>query len=237
MNGPLKKPINRRYIAIALIIVGAILLGFVVDLVWGMIEKKTSPQKYSDYVRHYAYEYNVPESLIFAVIKVESNFDPDAFSDAGAMGLMQMMPSTFAEMTTYNYLNEYLIDGDTYLALTRKQKEEGLSGSEKALLGSMKKEILGLLQDPEVSIRYGTYYLKYLHGYFGGNWDNAIAAYNGGMGNVSKWLENSEYSDGKGNLTYIPFEETKNYVQKVKKARVTYQKLYYEDGKEVNIYE
>lgn len=205
MNGSHKRPFNRRYIVIAAIIVGSILLGLAVDLLWGVLEKKTSPQRYSDYVSQYAYEYNVPESLIYAVIKVESDFNPNAISGAGAMGLMQMMPSTFEEMTSDKYLGENL-DVDE-------------------------------LFDPEVSIRYGTYYLKYLHGYFEGNWNNAIAAYNGGMGNVSKWLANAEYSDGEGNLTYIPFEETRNYVQKVNKARQTYQELYYEDGKEVTIYE
>ena len=205
MNGFKKSPFNRRYIVIAAIIVCSILLGLAVDLVWGFLEKKTSPQRYSDYVSRYAYEYNVPESLIYAVIKVESDFNPNAISGAGAMGLMQMMPETFAEMTSDKYLGENLHADELF--------------------------------DPEVSIRYGTYYLKYLHGYFEGNWNNAIAAYNGGMGNVSKWLENSEYSDGKGNLTYIPFEETRNYVQKVNKAREMYQELYYEDGKEVTIYE
>ena len=205
MNGYKKSPFNRRYIVIAAIIVGSILLGFAVDLVWGIFEKKNTPQRYSDYVRQYAYEYNVPESLIYAVIKVESNFDANAYSSAGAMGLMQMMPSTFKEMTSDKYLGENL-DVDE-------------------------------LFDPEVSIRYGTYYLKYLHEWFDGNWDNAIAAYNGGMGNVKEWLSSSEYSDGEGNLTYIPFKETRNYVEKVKKARKTYQELYYKDGKEVNIYE
>ena len=196
---------KRRYIIIISIIIGSILLGAIIDFSWGSIEKKISPQKYSDYVRQYAYEYNVPESLIYAVIKVESNFDPNAYSSAGAMGLMQMMPSTFNEMTSDKYLGE------------------GLDSDE--------------LFDPEVSIRYGTYYLKYLHGYFEGNWDNALAAYNGGMGNVKKWLSDSEYSDGNGNLTYIPFEETRDYVKKVQNAREIYKELYYKNGKEVTIYE
>ena len=60
------------------------------------------------------------------------------------------------------------------------------------------------LDTPEVSIRYGAYYLSYLYKKFNYNWDTTFAAYNGGEGNVAKWLKNPDYSDGKGNLTDFP---------------------------------
>ena len=82
---------------------------------------------------------------------------------------------------------------------------------------------------PEISIRYGVYYLKYLYSKFDYKWDVACAAYNGGEGNVSEWLADSRYSDGEGNLTAYPksFKETKNYVKKIDQAREMYRKLYY----------
>ena len=79
--------------------------------------------------------------------------------------------------------------------------------------------------DPHVSIRYGVYYLRYLYEKFQ-NWSTVLAAYNGGEGNVAKWLQDPSLSDGKGNLTSIPFEETRNYVRKVNAAAKIYQKLY-----------
>jgi soluble lytic murein transglycosylase len=79
------------------------------------------------------------------------------------------------------------------------------------------------LTDPDVSIRYGVYYLRYLAQKFDYNWSTVCAAYNGGEGNVMKWLADPQYSDGQGNLTYIPLEETRNYVSKVENAIKLYQ--------------
>lgn len=69
------------------------------------------------------------------------------------------------------------------------------------------------LYDPRVSLDYGAYYLKKLYGQFK-NWDTVFAAYNAGPTQVSTWLEDDEYSKGK-RLTFIPFEETRRYVEKV----------------------
>lgn len=54
---------------------------------------------YQALIEHYADKYNLNASLVQAVIKAESNFDPYAVSKAGAQGLMQLMPGTAAEMS------------------------------------------------------------------------------------------------------------------------------------------
>ncbi len=185
-----------RILAILLIILVAIGAGFLTDLLWTKIDEWTHPRSYDEIIAKYAEKYNVPEYVIYAVIKTESGFDPEAQSSAGAVGLMQMMPSTFEWLT-----------GDEHLG-------ERLPAS--------------ALTQPDVSIRYGTYYLQYLYRKFNYNWDTAFAAYNGGEGNVAKWLKDEEYSDGKGNLVDIPFPETKSYVSKVNRAIDTYKELYFE---------
>ena len=99
MNGSNKKTSGKRAVVIAAIIAGAVLLGFLVDLGWGKLEEATHPKTYSSYVRQYAYEFNVPESIIYAVIKTESGFESNAVSSSGAVGLMQIIPTTFDEIT------------------------------------------------------------------------------------------------------------------------------------------
>ena len=88
---------------------------------------------------------------------------------------------------------------------------------------------IGMLYDPETNIKYGTYYLSRLYNRFG-DWDTALAAYNGGEGNVSEWLKDKKYSDDgiKLKTDKIPdeYSETKNYVKKVNKALEKYKKLY-----------
>lgn len=88
---------------------------------------------------------------------------------------------------------------------------------------------VGMLYDPETNIKYGTYYLSRLYGRFG-SWDTALAAYNGGEGNVSDWLKDKKYSDDGVNLKIdkIPsqFNETKNYVKKVNNYCKKYKELY-----------
>lgn len=56
------------------------------------------PVKYSNYVKKYAATFDVPVSLVYSVINVESSFNKNAISKVGAIGLMQLMPSTAEEI-------------------------------------------------------------------------------------------------------------------------------------------
>ncbi len=61
----------------------------------------TSPERfhrYDTYIHQAALLYQIPEALIRAVIKVESNYDPRAVSRANARGLMQLIPETAERM-------------------------------------------------------------------------------------------------------------------------------------------
>ena len=55
--------------------------------------------EYTEYIKKYANEYNVDEYLIYAIIKAESNFNPNAQSHRGAKGLMQLMYSTAEDIS------------------------------------------------------------------------------------------------------------------------------------------
>lgn len=77
--------------------------------------------------------------------------------------------------------------------------------------------------DPETNISIGCYVLSELidkYGYM----DTALAAYNAGMGNVDTWLANPEYSTNGETLSYIPFAETRHYVEKVHQHMEAYKK-------------
>lgn len=68
--------------------------------------------------------------------------------------------------------------------------------------------------DPETNIKIGCFVLKSMIDKYSVI-DTALAAYNAGGGNVDSWLQNSEYSPDGITLSYIPFTETREYVDKI----------------------
>lgn len=79
-----------------------------------VILKKIYPIKYQQYVEQYSNEFSVDKNLIYAIIKVESNFDRDAVSVAGAKGLMQLMDDTAADCSKKAGF-DYIIPADLYV--------------------------------------------------------------------------------------------------------------------------
>lgn len=79
-----------------LFVVGTLLLN------WGYdsFMKAAYPLAYKELVTKEAAEQGVDPALVYSVIKAESNFDPEAKSHAGAMGLMQITPDTFDWLQT-----------------------------------------------------------------------------------------------------------------------------------------
>jgi len=64
--------------------------------------KVVKEDRYDNLIRIYSRSFSVPFELIKAVIKVESDFNPYAVSPAGAIGLMQLLPSTARKMGVTN---------------------------------------------------------------------------------------------------------------------------------------
>lgn len=82
------------------------------------------------------------------------------------------------------------------------------------------------LYDPETNINMGCWYIDDLKKEFNGNMELVLAAYNGGRGNVQKWLKSREHSSNGKDLEYIPFKETDKYIKKVKVNYNIYKYLY-----------
>ena len=127
------------------------------------------------------------QALVFAIMRQESEFRVEATSPVGARGLMQLMPGTAREVARSLGL--------------------GYSGGR-------------LLSDPVYNVRLGSAYIREMIDAFDGSYLLAIAAYNAGPGRVRQWL--SEIGDPRAGeidpvywVESIPFDETRNYVQRV----------------------
>ena len=104
---------RRRGIALILVLVFLILLTVFVDSMRDDLARLEYPKQYSAYITHYAKVYDLPPHLVYAVVRTESNFDSNAISAAGAVGLMQLMPATFRWISD-DLLRERLDDGMIY---------------------------------------------------------------------------------------------------------------------------
>ncbi len=151
------------------------------------------PEYYKQWVDETAGELGLAPALVYAVIREESRFRPDALSGARARGLMQVIPSTG------RYIAERL-------------KFSGF--------------VEDHLDDPRVNIRIGSWYLDSLLARFGMDLPLALAAYNAGPTNVSRWLKEKKHMPTEVFIEDMPFAETRRYVRKVLKSYNIYNALY-----------
>jgi soluble lytic murein transglycosylase len=141
------------------------------------------PLEYEQVVRGHAENRGLDPALLAAVVYVESRFDPNARSDAGALGLMQLLPETAKGIALRT-------GGDRF--------------------------VVADLRDPEINVRYGSWYLAHLQRRYG-DIGLALAAYHAGQGNVDEWIR-----AGSG----VAFPATSDYVDEVSRLRDVYATAY-----------
>jgi soluble lytic murein transglycosylase len=82
------------------------------------------------------------------------------------------------------------------------------------------------LEDPEINIRMGCWYIANLNKEFDGRTSIVIAAYNAGRGKVKEWVVSDKWDGSFQELERIPFPETREYVHNVLKNYEAYRAIY-----------
>jgi soluble lytic murein transglycosylase len=82
------------------------------------------------------------------------------------------------------------------------------------------------LSSPSINVAYGSYYLRYLLNHYDGDEMLAVAAYNGGLANVDRWVAQAKAAGTHLTAEQIPFPETREYVQRVLAAEQAYRNAY-----------
>ena len=147
------------------------------------IDRARYPLRYEAIIRGHARNYDLQPALLAAVIYQESKFRPHVRSPQGAIGLMQLLPSTAHGIALRTGGSRFRADD---------------------------------LYDPEINIRYGSWYLRHLLDKYGDE-ETALAAYNAGQANVDRWR-----AEGRG----IAFSETRHYVARVRSLKQVYGRAY-----------
>lgn len=92
---------KKAFRTIVIIILILLIIGIALIKIFDIptrIYKRIYKTEYSEHVYKYAEQYNVDPLMVFAIIKAESNFNPNVVSNSGAVGLMQLMDSTAEEL-------------------------------------------------------------------------------------------------------------------------------------------
>lgn len=129
----------------------------------------------------------------------------------------------YAVIKTESKFDQYAVSQAGAYGLMQIQEETAADCAKRLGLNV---ELPDDLYIPDINIHIGTYYLSWLLDRYDGDISLAVAAYNGGIGNVDNWLDDDRYSDGSGGLADIPFPETENYVIGVNSSYEKYKELY-----------
>ncbi len=122
-------------------------------------------QRYDDHIRDQQAYFAIPQALIRAVIKTESDYDPFVVSSAGAQGLMQLMPATARAMGVTNVWDprQNIMGGARYLQVLAKRfcrtpavgKGDGAGGAFMCSFEEKIKVLAGYHAGPGAVEKYG----------------------------------------------------------------------------------
>jgi soluble lytic murein transglycosylase len=143
--------------------------------------------------------------------------------------------------TVHNVSSEYEMDPHLVMSLIREESRfESAALSSAGALGLMQlmpqtaRRMAGRIgltlrddeqmQEPEVNIKLGTYYLNGLIKEFGSTFP-ALAAYNAGEDKVREWLSKDMYESYDEFIEDVPYMETRNYVKRIMSSYCNYKQL------------
>lgn len=108
--------IEKRHGAASAALSALVLIGAAVGLflAYRAYQRTSYPRKYSEYVERYAAEYDVDSAFVYAMIKTESDFRPNAVSVNDACGLMQLLPSTLEWLQTLTAEDDHYVRADLF---------------------------------------------------------------------------------------------------------------------------
>ena len=129
---------------------------------------------------------------------------------------------TFAIIKTESNFKEDIESKSGAIGLMQLMKDTAKEQAEKLGIEYTKE----MLYNPEINLKLGLNYFNTLLDYFNQNYILAFSAYNAGLGNVQKWIQEGIIKSDGSDIENIPFKETNLYVRKIIKNYEIYKDLY-----------
>ena len=161
---------------------------------------------------------NVKEKILMYLYPIK--FEEEVYKYSKELDIDPML--TFAIIKTESNFREDAKSSSGAIGLMQLMERTAKEQANKLNIEYSKENLYNV----ETNLKIGLNYFKTLLYYYNQNYVLAFAAYNAGLGNVQKWINEGTIKTDGSDIENIPFKETNMYVRKIIKNYEIYKRLY-----------
>ncbi len=161
---------------------------------------------------------NIEEKILKYLYPIK--FEEYVYKYSNELGIDSML--VFAIIKTESNFDKDVISKSGAIGLMQLMENTAMEQVQKLNMEYSKE----ILYEAETNLKIGLNYFNTLLDYYNQNYILAFAAYNAGLGNVQKWINEGIIKEDGSNIEDIPFKETNMYVRKIIKTYEMYKRLY-----------
>ena len=162
--------------------------------------------------------FNIQKKVLMYLYPIK--YEEQVYKYSGELDIDPML--TFSIIKTESNFRENVVSSSGAIGLMQLMEDTAKEQAGKLNIEYSKE----ILYNVETNLKIGLSYFNTLLDYYNQNYILAFTAYNAGLGNVQKWINEGIIREDGSDIENIPFKETNMYVRKIIKNYEIYKKLY-----------